>query len=398
MTTTTTTTDGVGGGQAVATGLADFTIELPSWAFGNAGTRFKVFTTPGTPRDPFEKIADAAQVHRFTGRAPRVSLHIPWDQVDDYETLRRHAAAEGVSIGAINSNLFQDDDYRFGSLAHPSRTVRDKAIRHHSACVDVMRATGSTDLKLWLPDGTNYPGQDSLRGRQDRLADSLQQVYALLDPGMRLLVEYKFFEPSFYSMDIPDWGTSLTHCLALGDQAQVVLDTGHHAPGTNIEFIVMMLLRAGRLGAFDFNSRFYADDDLMVGAADPFQLFRILHEIVQQDAHRPSSGVNFMLDQCHNIEPKIQGQIRSVLNVEEALAKALLVDGDALREAQQSGDVLGANAVAMDAYNTDVRGLLADRREAGGLARDPVAAFASSGYLDRVSAERVGGQQASWGA
>ena len=387
MTTTTRLTD-----------LDTFTIELPSWAFGNAGTRFKVFSSPGVPRDPFEKISDAAQVHRVTGRAPRVSLHIPWDLVDEWDRLREHAESEGVRIGAINSNLFQDEDYRFGSLAHVNKAVRDKAIAHHAQCVDVMRATGSTDLKLWLPDGTNYPGQDSIRGRQDRLADSLQRVYALLDPGHRLLIEYKFFEPSFYTMDIPDWGTSLTHCLALGDQAEVVLDTGHHAPGTNIEFIVAMLLRAGRLGAFDFNSRFYADDDLMVGAADPFQLFRILHEIVEQDAHLPASGVNFMLDQCHNIEPKLQGQIRSVLNVEEALAKALLVDREALVEAQQTGDVLGANAVIMDAYSSDVRGRLADAREDKGVARDPVAAFKDSGYLKRVTEERVGGTQASWGA
>ena len=380
------------------TQLNQFTLELPSWAFGNAGTRFKVFSSPGVPRDPFEKISDAAQVHRVTGLAPRVSLHIPWDLVEDFDGLRAHASSEGVRIGAINSNLFQDDDYRFGSLAHTDKPVRDKAIAHHAQCVDVMRATGSTDLKLWLPDGTNYPGQDSIRGRQDRLADSLQQVYALLDDNQRLLLEYKFFEPSFYTMDIPDWGTSLTHCLALGDQAQVVLDTGHHAPGTNIEFIVAMLLRAGRLGAFDFNSRFYADDDLMVGAADPFQLFRILHEIVEQDAHLPASGVNFMLDQCHNIEPKVQGQIRSILNVEEALAKALLVDPEELVAAQRSGDVLGANAVFMDAYNTDVRGILADAREAKGLPRNPITAFKDSGYLERVSKARVGGTQASWGA
>jgi len=378
--------------------LDTFTIELPSWAFGNAGTRFRVFSSPGVPRDPFEKISDAAQVHRVTGLAPRVSLHIPWDLVDDWDRLREHAEAQGVRIGAVNSNLFQDEDYRFGSLAHVDKAVRDKAIAHHAQCVGVMRATGSTDLKLWLPDGTNYPGQDSIRGRQDRLADSLQQVYALLDPGHRLLIEYKFFEPSFYTMDIPDWGTSLTHCLALGDRAQVVLDTGHHAPGTNIEFIVAMLLRAGRLGAFDFNSRFYADDDLIVGAADPFQLFRILHEIIEQDAHLPSSGVSFMLDQCHNIEPKVQGQIRSVLNVEEALTKALLVDREALVAAQRAGDVLGANAALMDAYNTDVRLTLADAREAKGLPRDPVAAFTQSGYLERVSTERVGGHQASWGA
>jgi L-rhamnose isomerase/sugar isomerase len=259
-----------------------------------------------------------------------------------------------------------------------------------------MRETGSTDLKIWLPDGTNYAGQDSLRGRQERLADSLQQVYAALDDDQRLLLEYKFFEPYFYAMDIPDWGTSLLHCLALGERAQVVLDTGHHAPGTNIEFIVMQLLRQNRLGAFDFNSRFYADDDLVVGSADPFQLFRIMVEIVSVDAHRPASGVNFMLDQCHNIEDKIPGQIRSVLNVEQALAKALLVDADALAAAQQAGDVLGAHGVLMDAYDTDVRGALADRRAARGLPRDPMAAYRDSGYGRKIVADRVGGTQASW--
>ncbi|MGN6751943.1 MAG: L-rhamnose isomerase [Intrasporangium sp.] len=380
------------------TELDDFSIELPSWAFGNAGTRFKVFGSPGVPRDPFEKISDAAEVNRLTGLAPRVSLHIPWDRVEDWQGLVAHAKNEGVRIGAINSNLFQDDDYRLGSLCHPDEKVRAKAIRHHGECIEVMRATGSTDLKLWLPDGTNYPGQDSIRARQDRLADSLAQIYGLLDEDQRLLLEYKLFEPAFYHMDIPDWGTSFVHCVELGERATVVLDTGHHAPGTNIEFIVAMLLRARRLGAFDFNSRFYADDDLMVGAADPFQLFRILHEIVQQDGHRPSSGINFMLDQCHNIEPKVEGQLRSVLNVEEALAKALIVDQEALREAQRSGDVLAANGILMDAYRTDVRGALADRREQRGLPRDPVAAYRDSGYFERVSAERVGGTQASWGA
>jgi L-rhamnose isomerase/sugar isomerase len=380
------------------TELDDFSIELPSWAFGNAGTRFKVFGSPGVPRDPFEKISDAAEVNRLTGLAPRVSLHIPWDRVEDWQRLVAHAKNEGVRIGAINSNLFQDDDYRLGSLCHPDEAVRAKAIQHHAECIEIMRATGSTDLKLWLPDGTNYPGQDSIRARQDRLADSLAQIYALLDEDQRLLLEYKLFEPAFYHMDIPDWGTSFVHCLALGERATVVLDTGHHAPGTNIEFIVAMLQRAGRLGAFDFNSRFYADDDLMVGSADPFQLFRILHEIVQQDGHRPSSGINFMLDQCHNIEPKVEGQLRSVLNVEEALAKALIVDHEALRQAQQSGDVLAANGILMDAYRTDVREALADRREQRGLPRDPVAAYRASGYFERVSAERVGGTQASWGA
>ncbi|MFC7571617.1 L-rhamnose isomerase [Klenkia terrae] len=289
-----------------------------------------------------------------------------------------------------------------GLLTHADRAVRDRAIAHHAECVEVMRATGSTDLKLWLPDGTNYAGQDDLRARQDRLADSLQQIYALLDPEHRLLVEYKIYEPYFYAMDIPDWGTSLVHCLALGDQAQVVLDTGHHAPSTNIEFIVMQLLRVGRLGAFDFNSRNYGDDDLIVGAADPFQLFRIMNEIVEADAlgraGDGTAGVNFMLDQCHNIEPKIPGQIRSVTNVQEATAKALLVDRDALHTAQQAGDVLGAHAALTDAFATDVRPLLAELRESAGLHPDPNAAYAASGHQDQLAADRVGGTQASWGA
>jgi L-rhamnose isomerase/sugar isomerase len=384
--------------EAALAALGAQTIELPSWAFGNSGTRFKVFGQPGTARDPFEKLSDAAQVHTHTGLAPRVSLHIPWDDVDDFGKLAAHADDVGVRIGAINSNLFQDDDYKLGSLTHPDPAVRRKAIDHHARCVEVMRATGSTDLKLWLPDGTNYAGQDDLRARQDRLAESLREIYALLDPEHRLLIEYKFFEPYFYATDIPDWGTSLLHCLELGEQAQVVLDTGHHAPGTNIEFIVMQLLRVGRLGAFDFNSRNYADDDLIVGAADPFQLFRIMNEIVAQGALAPESGVNFMLDQCHNIEPKIPGQIRSVLNVQEATAKALLVDREALASAQRAGDVLGAHGVLMDAYSTDVRPLLAELRESQGLDPEPLAAYLRSGYGERVVAERVGGTQASWGA
>lgn len=380
------------------TDLDSFTIEVPSWAYGNSGTRFKVFSTKGVPRNPFEKIADAAQVHSLTGLTPRVSLHIPWDRVDDFEALSSFANDLGVAIGAINSNLFQDDDYKLGSLTHRDPAVRAKAVAHHLECIEVMRATGSKDLKIWLPDGTNYAGQDSLRGRQDRLAESLTLIYEALEQDQRLLLEYKFFEPYFYSMDLPDWGTSLLHCMALGERAKVILDTGHHAPGTNIEFIVMQLLRQNRLGAFDFNSRFYADDDLIVGSADPFQLFRIMVEIVSSGAHAPSSEVNFMLDQCHNIEEKIPGQIRSVLNVQQATAKALLVDQEALSVAQDAGDVLGAHGVLMDAYETDVRTALADRREQRGLPRDPLAAFVESGYAERMVAERVGGVQASWGA
>jgi L-rhamnose isomerase/sugar isomerase len=230
------------------------------------------------------------------------------------------------------------------------------------------------------------------------LADSLAEIYAAMDEDQRLLLEYKIFEPYFYTMDLPDWGTSLLHCMALGERAKVILDTGHHAQSTNIEFIVMQLVRQDRLGAFDFNSRYNADDDLIVGSADPFQLFRIMFEIVEARAHRPESGVNFMLDQCHNIEEKIPGQIRSVMNVQAATAKALLVDQDALKAAQQAGDILGAHGVLMDAYETDVRGVLADRRESLGLPRDPLKAFADSGYAAKVAAERVGGVQASWGA
>jgi L-rhamnose isomerase/sugar isomerase len=318
--------------------------------------------------------------------------------VADYADLARHAAEQGVELGTINVNTFQDDDYKLGSVAHPDAAVRGKAVDHLLACVDVMDATGSRDLKLWFADGTNYPGQDSIRGRQDRLAESLRQAYARLGAGQRMLLEYKLFEPAFYTTDVPDWGTAYAHCVALGDRAAVVIDTGHHAPGTNIEFIVAFLLRAGRLGGFDFNSRFYADDDLMVGAADPFQLFRIMHEVVLADALGPAAGVAFMLDQCHNIEPKVPAVIRSVLNVQEATAKALLVDAAALAAAQRDGDVLGANAVLMDAYNTDVRPLLAELREDLGLDPDPVAAYHRSGYAEKVRAERVGGQAAGWGA
>jgi L-rhamnose isomerase / sugar isomerase len=373
-------------------------VETASWAYANSGTRFKVFPQPGVPRTPQEKIDDAATVHRFTGVAPTVALHIPWDRVDDYAGLARYAGDRGVAIGAINANVFQDNDYKLGSVTNPDPGVRRKAIGHLTECVDIATQTGSRDVKLWFSDGTNYPGQDDIADRQERLAVALRETYDRLGGDQRILLEYKLFEPAFYTMDVPDWGTSYLHCVQLGPKAQVVIDTGHHAPGTNIEFIVTMLLRAGKLGGFDFNSRFYADDDLMVGSADPFQLFRIMHEIVKADALRPEAGIAFMLDQCHNIEAKIPAIIRSVMNVQEATAKALLVDADALRAAQQAGDVLGANAVLMDAYNTDVRPLLADLRSDLGLDPDPIAAYARSGYQEKINAERVGGHQAGWGA
>jgi len=381
---------------AVKAALKTQAVETPSWAYGNSGTRFKVFAQQGVPRTPQEKLEDAAQVHAFTGVAPTVALHIPWDKVEDYAALAKFAEERGVKLGAINSNTFQDDDYKLGSICHPDAAVRRKALDHLLECVDIMDATGSQDLKLWFADGTNYPGQDDLRARQDRLSEGLFEVYDRLGDGQRMLLEYKFFEPAFYATDVPDWGTAYAHCLKLGPKAQVVVDTGHHAPGTNIEFIVATLLREGKLGAFDFNSRFYADDDLMVGAADPFQLFRIMYEVIRGGGFTPD--VAFMLDQCHNIEAKIPAIIRSVMNVQEATAKALLVDRDTLAVAQREGDVLEANAVLMDAYNTDVRPLLAEVREEMGLDANPMAAYRRSGWAEKIVAERVGGEQAGWGA
>jgi L-rhamnose isomerase/sugar isomerase len=373
-------------------------IETPSWAYGNSGTRFKVFAQPGVPRDPFEKIADAAQVNKYTGAAPSVALHIPWDKVEDYAKLAAHARELGVVLGTINSNTFQDDEYKLGSVCNPDPKIRDRAVAHLLDCIDIMNITGSQDLKLWFADGTNYPGQDSIVERQDRLAESLSQTYKALGANQRMLLEYKFFEPAFYHTDVPDWGTSLVHCLALGEKAWVCVDTGHHAPGTNIEFIVASLLRAKRLGAFDFNSRFYADDDLIVGAADPFQLFRIMHEVNVGGGFDVGTPVSYVLDQCHNIEAKIPGQIRSIMNVQEAVAKAVSVDQSALKAAQKNGDVLAAHEVLMDAFNTDVRPLIREWREEKGIDAEPMKAYAGSGYAEKIAAERVGGNQAGWGA
>lgn len=377
--------------------LEKLAIEVPSWAYGNSGTRFRVFGTPGTPRTPFEKISDAAQVHKHTGLAPTVALHYPWDAVDDWSELRRHAEDQGMRLGTVNSNTFQDEDFKFGSLTSGDDRVRRKAIDHHLECIGIMEETGSRDLKIWLADGTNYPGQDSIRARQDRLAESLATIYAQLGDDQRMVLEYKFFEPAFYHTDVPDWGTSFAHCVALGEKATVVLDTGHHAPGTNIEFIVAQLLRLGKLGAFDFNSRFYADDDLIVGAADPYQLYRIIVELVAGGGYG-DPDVQLVLDQCHNIEAKVPAQIKSVLNVQEAVAKALSLDTEALDAARADNDVLLANEIFEDAFRTDVRPLLAQFRTERGLASDPMRAFINSGYLGEIERDRAGGTQLSWGA
>lgn len=380
----------------ISSRLSELTIEVPSWAYGNSGTRFKVFGSPGTPRTVQEKIADAAQVNAATGLAGSVALHIPWDKVANYDELREYSESLGVKLGTINSNTFQDDNYKLGSLTNSDAAVRRQAIDHNLECIEIMNQTGSRDLKIWLADGTNYPGQADIGARQDWLAEGLSEIYSKIGNDQRLVLEYKFFEPAFYHTDVPDWGTAYAHVVSLGERAVVCLDTGHHAPGTNVEFIARQLLRLGKLGSFDFNSRFYADDDLIVGAADPFQLFRLLAEVVAGGGYGNDGDVAFMLDQCHNIEKKIPGQIRSVLNVQEMATRALLIDHEALSQARQSGDVLGANRIYMDAFYTDVRSDLAEWRESKGLPGDPEQAYADSGYQEKIETDRVGGSQAGW--
>ena len=360
-------------------------IETPSWAYGNSGTRFHVYPWPGAARDVRERIADAGLVHRLTGCCPSVAVHIPWDAVDDYGELRRYAEEQGVRIGAINPNLFGDDAYRLGSLCHPDALVRARALDHCRECVQIAQDVGSWTISLWLADGTNYPGQDDLRDRHARLVSALEELYAALPAGMRLLVEYKFFEPAFYSTDLPDWGTAALLCRRLGPQAQVLVDTGHHPQGTNVEQIVALLLAEDLLGGFHFNNRKYADDDLIVGSIDPFELFRIMREIAIGSG---SAEVAFMIDQSHNVEGKIDAIIQSVMNIQTAYAKALLVDGRRLGAAQHEGDVLGAHRIMLEAFETDVRPLLARLREAMGVDPDPVDAFRRGRYSERLARAR----------
>ncbi len=383
--------------------MSGIDMEIPSWGFVNTGTRFRVFPQQGVPRTVQEKIDDAATVRRFTGIVGAVSLHIPWDRVDDWAALRAYAAERGLRIGGINSNTFQDLDYKLGSVCHPDPAVRAKAVGAIIECCEIAAATGANAVKVWLGDGTNYPGQDDLRGRHRRLVAALQEVYAHLPANTRLYLEYKLYEPALYSTDVQDWGQSLNVVRQLGDRAGVCVDTGHHAMGVNIEQIVALLLAEGRLASFDLNDKKYGDDDLMVGSIDPYQLFRIAHELVNamRDAADPiaqacANGTVYMLDQCHNIEPKVPAMIRSVMNLQETIAKALLVDRDRLVAAQAAGDVLEANGCLWDAFSTDVRPLLAELRTARGLPADPYRAYVESGEEQAKYAARVGGTAASW--
>ena len=369
-------------------------IETPSWGYGNSGTRFKTFAAPGAARTVWEKLDDAAEVQRLTGIAPSVALHIPWDEVEDYAALGNHARERGLEIGAINPNVFQDEGYKLGSVCSPIEAVREQATLHLLDCVEVMKQTGSRDLSLWFADGTNYAGQDDLRSRKHRMRAALKRVHDALPEDGRMLVEYKLFEPAFYATDLFDWGAAYAHCLSIGDKAQVLVDLGHHAQGVNIEQIVAFLLDEGRLGGFHFNARRYADDDLIVGSSNPFELFCIYAELVgaagsaDDLTRRTAQGVAYMIDQSHNIEPKVEAMLQSVLNCQEAYAKALLIDQGALSEAQAAGDVLGAHRVLQSAFKTDVRPLLMEWRESRGLDPDPIGAHRQSGYQARVAQER----------
>jgi L-rhamnose isomerase / sugar isomerase len=364
--------------------LSAFDVETPSWGYGDSGTRFATFSQPGKPRDVFERLQDAAEVHRLTGAASAVALHFPWDRVDDLAALRAHVESLGLRVGAVNPNLFQDPDYRLGSVTHPDERVREKAVEHLLECVQVAVDLGSTAQSVWLADGTNYPGQDDLIARRHRMLDSLARVYEALPPEQEMLVEYKLFEPAFYATDLADWGSALLVCQKLGERAKVLVDLGHHAQGVNIEQIVAILDDERRLGGFHFNNRKYADDDLVVGSVNPFELFLIFVELAAPGRVMP----RLTIDQSHNIEAKVEAMTLSVVNLQEAYAKALLVDRDALAQAGRDGDVLGAHELLLDAYRTDVRPVCATVRAQRGAAEDPVQALRAGGYVERVIAER----------
>ena len=365
--------------------IARLVIETPSWGYGDSGTRFATFPQPGRPRDVFERIADAAEVQRLTGTAPAVALHFPWDAVDDLGELAAAVADAGLRVGAVNPNVFQDPDYRLGSITNPAPEVRRRALAHLLQCSEIARELSSTALSLWFADGTNYAGQDDLRARRERLEEALGELYAAMPEEQELLLEYKFFEPAFYATDIADWGSALLLCIGLGERAKVLVDLGHHAHGVNVEQIVALLDREGRLGGFHFNNRKYADDDLIVGSVNPLELFLIFVELGGGAGRLP----RLTIDQAHNVEPKLEAMVRSVLNLQESFAKALLVDRTALLAAQSAGDVLRGHEILLDAFNTDVRPLCAKVRAELGAAEDPLRELRSSGYVEQQARERA---------
>src|ERR1035437_1785244 len=372
--------------------LDSFQIEIPSWGFANTGTRFGKFAQAAAASTLEEKFADAAEVHRLTGVTPTLALHVLWDLpngVADVPQVRDLERRFGVRAGSINPNLFQDQEYKFGSLCNPDAAIREQAIAHVLDSTEIAKRLGSRDVSLWLPDGSNYPGTQSIRNRIGWLEDALRAAHAQLAPGHRLLVEYKPFLPAFYHNDIADWGMSSHLARTAGPQARVLVDTGHHYSSQNIEQIVAWLLHTGLLGGFHFNDRRYADDDLTLGSIDPYQIFRIFHEIHSGLAEGLGPDIAFMIDQSHNLKGKIEATVQTVVTAQELWLKAALVDREQLAAHQQSCDLVAAEELFRGAFWRDVRPLAAAWRETRGLAADPLAALRDSGYVERISRERA---------
>jgi L-rhamnose isomerase/sugar isomerase len=381
--------------------LEGLAIELPSWGFANTGTRFGKFIQPGAATTIEEKLADAAQVHRFTGCCPRVAVHVAWDFPGGPETAESVAAEGrrlGVSIGSINPTLFEDQAYKYGSFGNPDPSVRQKALEHVQESIACMRAAESSELVLWFADGSNYPGTAHIRNRKQWFEEALVRIAGELKGSERMLVEYKPFEPAFYHTDIADWG--MAHLLAwkAGPRARVLVDTGHHYQGQNIEQIVAWLLSEGMLGGFHFNDRRYADDDLTVGSIDPYQLFRIFFEIHLErwDTGR-SEPISYMVDQSHNLKGKIEAMIQTVMTVQELFAKAALVDFAALTAFQMESRIIDAEECLKDAFKVDIRDTLRNWRSERGLPADPLEAFRAGGYLQQIESDRAGRNRASGG-
>src|SRR5579862_1124621 len=364
-------------------------IETPSWAYANCGTRFGVVKDPAAPRDAYEKVADAAQVQQFTGITPAVAVHVLWDAVPDWSDLGRHAVGQGIRIGAINPNLFTEPQYKFGSICSSDAKIRRAAVDNMKACVEIGKTVGSNVLSLWFADGTNYPGQGDFRRRKGWMEDCLAEVYASMPKSMRMLVEYKLFEPAFYHTDIADWGIAYILSKKLGERAQVLIDLGHHAHGTNIPWIVSTLITEGKLGGFHFNDRKYADDDLTTGCMNPYELFLIFVELVAGMAD-PSLKADFafMIDEMPVIKPRIESMIQSAVNLQEAYAKALLVDRARLSEAQNANRIIDAEDVIRAAWTADVKPILEMARLNLGLNPDPLGAYRKSGYYARILEKR----------
>ena len=379
--------------ELVHRALDDFRIELPSWGFANTGTRFGKFLQPAAAVTIEEKFSDAGQVHALTGACPTLALHVLWDlprDTDGPSEIRRLSALYGVVPGSINPNLFEDQRYKFGSFGNPDPLVRAAALRHVADAIALADALDSRDISLWFPDGSNYPGTANIRQRRAWFVEALQASHLRLSPAQRLLVEYKPFEPAFYHSDIADWGMALLLARAAGPRARVLVDTGHHYLSQNIEQIVAWLLADDMLGGFHFNDRKYADDDLTLGSIDPYQVFRIFHEIAlfEHETGR-RADVAFMIDQSHNLKGKIEAMIQTVMTAQELYAKAAIVDRAALLAAQATSDLMRAEGTLQDAFSTDVRPAIRDWRTSRRLPADPLRAFRESGYLERITAARA---------